>query len=89
TVGGNGSWSFTPEAALTNGQHSLTTTVTDAAGNVSPTSPAFSLNVDAGVPATNSLLIVTDDSGSTMVELPNNASTHDTTPILSGPGGRG
>ncbi|KNC17650.1 hypothetical protein AC790_01395 [Pantoea sp. RIT-PI-b] len=89
TVGSNGSWSFTPDAALTNGQHSLTTTVTDAAGNVSPSSPVFTLNVDAGVPATNSLLIVSDDSGSTLVELPNNSSTNDTTPILSGQASEG
>jgi VCBS repeat-containing protein len=88
-VGNNGSWSFTPDAAMTNGQHSLTTTVTDAAGNVSPSSPVFTLNVDAGVPATSSLLIVTDDGGSTLVELPNNSSTHDTTPILSGQAGAG
>jgi VCBS repeat-containing protein len=89
TAGSDGSWSFTPDNALTNGQHSLTTTVTDAAGNVSPSSPVFTLNVDAGVPATSSLLVVTDDSGSTLVELPNNSSTHDTTPILSGLAGAG
>ncbi|WP_277977771.1 Ig-like domain-containing protein [Pantoea endophytica] len=88
-VGNDGSWSFTPDAALTNGLHSLTTTVTDAAGNVSAPSPAFNLNVDAGVPTTNSLIVVTDDSGSTLVELANNASTHDTTPILSGQAGAG
>ncbi len=88
TAGSNGSWSFTPDA-LTNGQHSLTTTVTDAAGNVSPASPVFTVNIEAGVPATSSLLIVTDDNGSTLVELANNDSTTDSTPILSGQAGAG
>lgn len=89
TVGSNGTWSFTPDAPLTNGQHSFTTTVTDAAGNVSATSPAFNLNIDAGVPTTNSLIVVSDDSGSTLVQLTDNASTHDSTPILSGLAGAG
>ena len=88
TAASNGSWSFTPDA-LTNGQHSLTTTVTDAAGNVSPASPVFTVNIEAGVPATSSLLIVTDDNGSTLVELANNDSTTDSTPILSGQAGAG
>ena len=86
-VGSNGSWSFTPDAPLTNGQHSFTTTVTDAAGNVSPASPPFALNVEAGVPATSSLIVVSDDSGVTLVQLENNASTRDNTPILSGQAG--
>lgn len=83
TAGDDGSWSFTP-AALTNGAHSLTTTVTDAAGNVGPASPAFNLTVDAGIPPTNELLVVADNNGSTLVVLANNDSTQDTTPVLSG-----
>ncbi len=79
----NGNWSLTLPA-LSNGQHNLTTTVTDAAGNVSPASPAFTLAVDAGsVPATSSLEI-TDDRGSTLVTLADNDSTGDNTPVLSG-----
>ncbi|MBK0098620.1 Ig-like domain repeat protein [Erwinia sp. S63] len=88
-VGSNGSWTFTPASPLTNGQHNLTTTVTDAAGNVSPASPAFTVNIDAGVPATNDLIVVSDDSGSTIVQLTDNSSTHDTTPVLSGLAGAG
>lgn len=83
TAGDDGSWSFTP-AALTNGAHSLTTTVTDAAGNVGPASPAFNLTVDAGIPPTSELLVVADNNGSTLVVLANNDSTQDTTPVLSG-----
>ncbi|PPS64744.1 hypothetical protein CRX72_03370 [Pantoea sp. BRM17] len=39
-AGSDGAWSFTP-AALSNGVHSLSTTVRDAAGNVSPATPSF------------------------------------------------
>ncbi|ALV91137.1 Ig-like domain-containing protein [Pantoea vagans] len=88
-VGSDGSWSFTPASPLTNGQHNLTTTVTDAAGNVSPASPAFTVNIDAGVPTTNELIVVADDSGSTIVQLEDNSSTHDSTPVLSGLAGAG
>ncbi|PJZ03879.1 Ig-like domain repeat protein [Pantoea rodasii] len=89
SVGTDGNWNFTPASPLTNGQHNLTTTVTDAAGNVSPASPAFTVNIDAGVPATNELIVVADDSGSTIVQLTDNSSTHDSTPVLSGLAGAG
>ena len=79
----NGSWSFTTPA-LSNGLHSLTVTVTDAAGNVSAPTAPFDLTVDAGVPPATASLEVTDDSGSTLVALADGASTRDTTPVLSG-----
>ena len=34
TADASGSWTFTPTTALTDGSHSLTATVTDAAGNL-------------------------------------------------------
>ncbi|WP_058969105.1 Ig-like domain-containing protein [Type-D symbiont of Plautia stali] len=83
TVGTDGAWSFTT-AALSNGAHSLTVTVTDAAGNVSAPTAAFELNVDADLPPATSSLEVTDDTGSTLVQLANGAFTHDSTPTLSG-----
>ncbi|MDF7652135.1 Ig-like domain-containing protein, partial [Erwiniaceae bacterium L1_54_3] len=83
TVGADGSWSFTT-AALSNGNHSLTVTVTDGAGNVSDPTPAFDLTVDAGLPPATSSLEVTDDTGSTLVQLENGAYTHDNSPTLSG-----
>ena len=89
SVGTDGNWNFTPASPLTNGQHNLTTTVTDAAGNVSPASPAFTVNIDAGVPTTNELIVVADDSGSTIVQLTDNSSTHGSTPVLSGLAGAG
>ena len=83
TADANGSWSFTPDA-LSDGLHSLTVTVTDAAGNVSAPTAPFDLTVDAGVPPATASLVVTDDSGSTLVELADGASTRDATPVLSG-----
>jgi hypothetical protein len=46
-----GIWTFTPNAPLGEGSHSLTVTTTDTAGNESLASPAFELTVDTGVPA--------------------------------------
>ena len=83
TVGSDGNWSFTP-SALSNGDHSLTTTVTDAAGNVSAASPAFDITVDADLPPATSALEVFDDTGATLVQLVDGASTHDNTPTLTG-----
>ncbi|WP_313382926.1 Ig-like domain-containing protein [Pantoea sp.] len=83
TAGADGSWSFTTPA-LSNGAHSLTVTVTDAAGNVSAPTAAFDLTVDAGLPPATASLVVTDDSGGTLVNLADGATTRDTTPVLSG-----
>ncbi len=83
TTGVGGSWNFTT-APLTNGSHSLTVTVTDAAGNVSQATPPFEVNVEADLPPATLTLEVTDDSGNTLVALADGASTQDTTPVLSG-----
>ncbi|TKV18222.1 Ig-like domain-containing protein, partial [Citrobacter sp. TBCS-14] len=45
-VDANGAWNFTPTAGLGNGNHALTVTATDAAGNVSQSSAAFNIIVD-------------------------------------------
>ncbi|WP_328515021.1 Ig-like domain-containing protein [Ralstonia pseudosolanacearum] len=55
-----GSWTFTPTTALIDGSHSLTATATDAAGNVSTASSAFTLTVDTAAPATPVIGTVTD-----------------------------
>ena len=82
-VNSAGVWSFTTPA-LSNGAHSLTVTLTDAAGNVSSATPAFDFNVVAGLPPATTSLEITDDTGTTLVQLSNGASTHDSTPTLSG-----
>ncbi|WP_328515026.1 Ig-like domain-containing protein, partial [Ralstonia pseudosolanacearum] len=47
----SGNWTFTPTTALTDGSHSLTATATDAAGNVSTATSAFTLTVDTAAPS--------------------------------------
>lgn len=86
TAGENGSWSFTPDAALSNRVHSFTFTVTDAAGNVSPATDAFTLTVEANLPPVNSTLQITDNSGSTLVTVADGADIRDNTPVLQGTG---
>ncbi|HBZ14643.1 MAG TPA: Ig-like domain repeat protein, partial [Pantoea sp.] len=64
TVGAGGSWTFTT-AALANGAHPLTTTVTDSAGNVSTGNTAVTVNVDTVPPAAVSGLAI-DATGTTV-----------------------
>ncbi|ENU25210.1 hypothetical protein F993_00194 [Acinetobacter proteolyticus] len=49
TVGDNGRWSFEIKQDLSVGAHKITLTLTDAAGNISEASDAFSFNVVAPV----------------------------------------
>lgn len=50
TADATGNWSFTPATALADGLNTITTTVTDAAGNTSPESEALSFTVDTRLP---------------------------------------
>ncbi|MBJ9624929.1 Ig-like domain-containing protein, partial [Burkholderia multivorans] len=80
TADASGNWTFTPTTGLVDGAHALTVTATDAAGNVSTPSAAFSINVDTVAPtATATLTTLTDNTGA-----PNDWVTGDTTPILGG-----
>ena len=81
----NGNWSFTPAPALSEGNHSLTATVTDGAGNISPASPPFVLVVDTLPPAAPGITSVIDDQpGNT--SLTNGQLTNDAQPTLNGKG---
>lgn len=81
----NGNWSFTPAPALSEGNHSLTATVTDGAGNISPASPPFVLVVDTLLPAAPNITSVIDDQpGNT--SLTNGQLTNDAQPTLNGKG---
>ncbi|VFS89417.1 Uncharacterised protein [Kluyvera cryocrescens] len=55
-----GAWSYTT-AALADGEHRFSTTVSDAAGNVSGSSPVFILNIDATAPPVASNITVIDN----------------------------
>lgn len=84
----NGNWSFTPAPALSEGNHSLTATVTDGAGNISPASPPFVLVVDTLPPAAPIITSVIDDQpGNT--SLANGQLTNDAQPTLNGKGEAG
>jgi hypothetical protein len=80
---GLGVWSYTT-AALNDGNHSFTTTATDAAGNVSGFSSAYAIIVDTVAPAAPTISSITDDVGPVIGALANGAATNDPTPTLAG-----
>ncbi|MEX3021782.1 BapA/Bap/LapF family large adhesin [Kluyvera sp. STS39-E] len=88
-VDDDGQWGFTPGTPLTDGTHHITTTVTDAAGNVSAASPDFVLGVDVTAPNPPTQFIVTDNVQANVGTVDSGAATNDSTPILSGKGEAG
>lgn len=84
TVGGTGSWIFTPDTPLAEGEHALTVVATDAAGNTGPASDAFTLVVDTIAPDAPVIVSITDDVGSVTGPLIQGQSTDDTRPLLNG-----
>lgn len=83
---GTGAWTFTPTTSIGQGMHSLTVTATDAAGNVSQPSTAFTINVDSIAPTAPTITQVYDDVGTVTGPVSNNGATNDPTPTLSGSG---
>ncbi|ENX12201.1 hypothetical protein F895_03128 [Acinetobacter sp. CIP 64.2] len=71
TVGDNGKWSFNVNQDLSLGTHKITLTLTDAAGNISEVSDAFSFNVVA--PVAKASLADTVDLNSLHGNLPETA----------------
>jgi len=84
TVGANNAWSFTPTTPLADGEHTLTVTTTDAAGNVSPPNEGFVINVDATAPVAPLITSVVDNVGSVQGPVLNGNPTNDTRPTLNG-----
>ncbi|AMR81813.1 Ig-like domain-containing protein [Cupriavidus nantongensis] len=78
-----GAWTFTPTSPLPDGAVSLTITATDAAGNTSAPSTAFTLTLDATPPAIPAITGATDDNP-VSTPLASGDSTNDSTPTLSG-----
>lgn len=83
-VDANGAWSFTPTAVLGNGNHALTVTATDAAGNVSQSSATFNIIVDTVAPLAPTIIQAVDDVQPGTGTLSSGAWTNDTRPLLSG-----
>ncbi|HEY2452837.1 MAG TPA: Ig-like domain-containing protein [Scandinavium sp.] len=93
TADENGNWSFTPETDLSEGEHSLTVTATDAVGNTSAPSDAWELIVDTTAPAQpgidgegSGISDVIDDKGPITGPIENGGSTDDDTPTFNGKG---
>jgi len=83
TADENGSWSFTPETALTDGEHAFTVNVTDAAGNTSPATAAGSIIIDTTPPGASDI-VITDNTGPVSGTITEGGVTDDTTPTISG-----
>jgi hypothetical protein len=84
TVAADGSWRVTPVAPLAAGANALSVTATDAAGNVSATTPLPLTIVTSGPAAPAAQLAASSDSGTLADNL-----TNDTTPTISGTGTAG
>ncbi|MGI8395914.1 BapA prefix-like domain-containing protein [Rhizobium sp. SA279] len=83
----SGKWSFTPDAgkALSGGEHSLTASAVDAAGNEGPQGGAFTLTVATDGPSqTASVNAVLDDVDPVTGAVVSGGVTNDTAPSLSG-----
>lgn len=89
TVNSDGTWSFTPQTPLANGNHTLTLSATDPAGNSSAVSSGFVLTIDATPPATPVIASVADNTAPVTGIVPNGGSTNETRPTLSGTGEAG
>ncbi|WP_232522436.1 beta strand repeat-containing protein [Marinimicrobium alkaliphilum] len=81
TANNEGDWEITTDS-LTDGEHQLTATTTDAAGNISDVSSALSVTVDTEAPAQPSapLLETSSDSGISNSD----GITNDATPLITG-----
>ncbi|MFP2431892.1 BapA/Bap/LapF family large adhesin [Enterobacter ludwigii] len=80
----SGNWTFTPGTNLANGSHSITTTATDAAGNISPASGAVTFVVDTVAPTAPAITLVSDDTNPVTGSVSNGGSTNDQRPQLTG-----
>ncbi|EAZ1841045.1 BapA prefix-like domain-containing protein [Salmonella enterica] len=80
----DGAWSVST-STLASGTHVITAVATDAAGNSSPNSTAFTLTVDTTAPQTPILTSVVDDvAGGATGNLANGQITNDNRPTLNG-----
>ncbi|SDL22628.1 hypothetical protein SAMN05216189_10942, partial [Pseudomonas delhiensis] len=80
----NGSWSFTPAPALSEGEHSITVTATDRVGNQSQASEPWKLTIQVNVPDAPVVESVMDNAGNVTGALESGDITDDSTPTISG-----
>ncbi|TQS86438.1 hypothetical protein ELQ32_18670, partial [Limnobaculum zhutongyuii] len=84
TADAEGHWSFTPASDLSEGEHSITATATDKAGNTSEPTTAFTFIVDTVAPTAPIIDSAEDNVGEIQGTLTSNSSTDDATPTLNG-----
>ncbi|SUB08579.1 BapA/Bap/LapF family large adhesin [Pantoea agglomerans] len=77
TVGEDGSWTFTPDAPLDDGEHALVVDGTDASGNASSSTVDVTVDTSATAPG------LTDDAGNPVAD---GSTTSDSTPTINGGG---
>jgi methionine-rich copper-binding protein CopC len=79
-----GTGEVTPNSPLADGARSITYQYVDPAGNVSASSPALSITIDATTPDAPSITSVTDDAAPVTGTVANDGRTNDTTPTIAG-----
>lgn len=84
TTDSSGNWTFTPSTALDEIEHSFTFTATDALGNTSVPTAAFTFTVDATPPLTPTLSNVSSNVPPNLGPIALNGSTNDTQPTANG-----
>ncbi|MEQ4530875.1 MAG: Ig-like domain-containing protein, partial [Mixta sp.] len=88
-----GKWAFTPERPLGEGDHSITVTQTDKAGNTSDNSDPLEFEVDTTAPNASEdvlkITAVTDDVGGYQGNVASGEITDDSKPLISGIGEAG
>ncbi|WP_248133263.1 Ig-like domain-containing protein [Pseudomonas sp. B329] len=85
----DGTWSFTPDTNLLDGQHSFSAAAVDAAGNEGPRTDDWGFTILTVAPETPVIINVSDDFGPKQGDLPKVSATDDTTPTLAGSGQAG
>ena len=85
-VAANGTWTFTPTAAMGSGPHAWSATSVDAAGNESGKSATREFTLVGAAPAAPAITQVLDDQAPLTVALQKDAVTNDATPVVSGSG---
>ena len=83
-IGEDGTWSFTPDEPLGEGEHAINVIIQDPAGNQSDPSDPWVVVVDTQAPDAPSIGSVYDDVGAVTGALASGDSTDDTLPTLSG-----
>ncbi|MGE8289124.1 MAG: Ig-like domain-containing protein, partial [Stenotrophomonas sp.] len=84
-----GNWTFTPDAVLQEGSHSIHVTAVDALGSEAEPSAPFAFEVNTGTPETPRISNIRDDVGEYQGIQRSGGHTDDTRPTVTGTGKAG